>query len=68
MTSFDEQPVDDSGENEVRVTVGEGDDIIQMESDGDGIGTVRMTQLEVIDLIASLTRALHVATRNGCTS
>lgn len=67
--SFDEQPVDDQGANEIRLVVVQGDDLIDMhclgEVQADGTVIVRMSQLEVLELLASLPRALHVAARNG---
>lgn len=72
MNSFDEQPVDDSEANEIRVTVDEGDDIIDLhclgEIQSDGTVIVRLNQSELLELLASLPRALHVATRNGSSS
>jgi hypothetical protein len=66
---YESQPVDDVTDdttNRVAVRVDQGDDLVDVECESeDGVVTVRLTQPEVMALLASLTGALVAAARNG---
>jgi hypothetical protein len=66
---YDSRPVDDVSDdttNRVAVRVDQGDDLIDVECETEeGLVTLRLTQPEVMALLASLTGALVTAARNG---
>lgn len=69
---YDEKPVDDGEGNQLRITVDEGEWLVDLRCTGemqeDGSVKVTLTQAELIELMTYLPGALHVATKNGSES